>query len=212
MNIKQIAFAALTLLYSMNSSANLIENGSFEDPGLNPGSWSVFQTGIPGWTVQNGAGIEIQNNTIIDAYDGDQYVELDSHNNSSMWQLVDDLTIGAHYNLSFAYAPRVSSSFDRVSGPTINTNGINVYFGSLGELFNIDGVYTDNQNGWLIFSSSVVATSEEMYLTFEADGTSDSYGGFIDNVVLVPEPSIVALFGLGLIGMGVATRNRKLLT
>jgi hypothetical protein len=220
MSLKKLSsiIAVLSLGLSTSVSANLITNGSFEDPGLNPGQWTVFNPEIPGWTVQNGAGIEIQNNTVITAFDGDQYVELDSHpndvsstSNSSMFQLVDDLVAGQSYELSFAYAPRVSSTFDIVSGPTMNTNGINVYFGSQLELFNVDGVFTDTQSGWTIYSTIVEANAEEMYLMFEADGTSDTYGGFIDNVSLtsVPEPSILALFGLGLAGLGFASRKKN---
>ncbi len=220
MNFKKISFtaAALLLTASANVYAGLITNGSFEEPGLADNTWTVFTPSIPGWTVQNGAGIEIQNNVVTTAFDGEQYVELDSHpnstssqSNSSMYQLVDGLVVGNSYELSFAYAPRVSSVFDIVNGPTVNTNGINVYFGSQSELFNLDAIFTDTQSGWTVYSAIVEATAEAMYLTFEADGTADTYGGFIDNVELasVPEPSVLALFGLGLVGLGFASSKKK---
>ncbi|MCU7815244.1 MAG: PEP-CTERM sorting domain-containing protein [Candidatus Thiodiazotropha sp. (ex Rostrolucina anterorostrata)] len=57
---------------------------------------------------------------------------------------------------------------------------------------------------------SLTATDATMYLAFEADGLNNSYGGLIDNIELVasvPEPSVIALLGAGLFGLGFARRR-----
>ncbi len=44
--------------------------------------------------------------------------------------------------------------------------------------------------------------------TFENDGIDAALTVGINDVA-IPEPSIIALFGLGLVGMGVATRRKQ---
>ena len=197
-------------LVATSANANLLINGSFEsDVGLSGSQWGVFNT-IDGWYTSDGPGIEIQRNTVVSAQDGNQYVELDSHNapdsNSSMSQDLVGLIVGNSYQLDFWYQPRTG---------TLGDNGINVSWGASPDIspftyaFGVDGT---RPSGWGLNSWDLVASSTNMTLTFSAVGIDNTLGGFIDNVSLtsaVPEPSVLALFALGLAGLGFSSRRKS---
>mgnify|MGYP001301561988 CR=1 FL=1 len=143
---------------------------------------------------------------MIAAQSGNQYVELDSHYNSSMYQEISGLTVGGAYELSFWYHARTNNGY--------NDNGINVYWGDYlpGDVaVSIDGMKQVNTPGWIEQTVKLVASAETMFLMFAATGYSNSLGGFVDNVSLtaVPEPGTLALFGLGLMGLVLARRQQK---
>src|ERR1700712_1648478 len=86
------------------AQANLLVNGSFEDPLIADGTYGLF-TSIPGVSLASGGFIELQRNIAGSPYDGLQFMELDSTANSSVYQDVTT-AIGAPYSLRFAYTPR----------------------------------------------------------------------------------------------------------
>ncbi|WP_250657108.1 PEP-CTERM sorting domain-containing protein [Alkalimarinus coralli] len=206
--IKSIIIAGGLLASSANAS--LITNGGFEsDVGLSGTQWGVFNT-IDGWYTSDGAGIEIQRNTVTSAQEGNQYVELDSHHagsNSSMSQDLVGLSVGQVYKLDFWYKARTGST---------NDNGINVSWGASPDLspftyaFNVDGVAPMD---WTLVTGFLTATAADMTLTFSATGKENTLGGFIDNISLasysVPEPGSLALLALGLAGFGVSRGRKK---
>lgn len=197
-----ISTALVASLATSQVSANLIENGSFEDPGRT-GGWAVYES-IPGWDTVSGAGIEIQTNSVlghINAQDGTQYVELDSHgasSNTHMAQSITGLTVGSQYELSFWYIPRTTRADD---------NTIAAYFGGT-EVALADGQRAADSE-WVNHTMTVMANTTDVFLGFEALGIENTVGGFLDNVSLthVSEPATIALFGLGLAGL-VAARRR----
>ena len=200
---KSITVIALAGAASI-ANANLLTNGDFEsNVGLSGNSWGVFSN-IDGWSTLSGPGIEIQRNTVVNAESGNQYVELDSNSNSAMYQAISGLSVGQTYNLDFWYHTRTNNGG--------NDNGINVYWGNAapGNLqLAISDLVSSQTYNWIEYSTNLVATAETMYLTFSAEGLSNSLGGFIDNASLnsVPEPSNIALLTIGLLGLVISRRR-----
>ena len=197
--MRKIAIAALLAAPLLANAANLVTNGSFEANAMPTGSWSIYPT-LTGWTGT--PNIELRNNVAGAAFDGVNYVELDTYSNSGMFQDIAT-TAGAHYALSFAYSPRPGTG---------NTNDINVLWnGSL--VTPLAGSNGSGSHNWTVFNFDVVGgAGTTSRLTFNAAGVSDSYGGSLDAVSLtsaVPEPETYALMLAGLGAMVFIGRRRK---
>lgn len=190
-----VLFAAPALAMA---ATNLVNNGSFEADAQSNGTWSIYSS-IAGWT--GNPNIELRNNVAGTAYDGNNFVELDTHSNSWMSQ---HLTGPAgFYELSFWYSARpgtratndLSFSFDeRVSGTVLNGVG-----------------NSGNEHAWQHFSQ-IINFDGNGLLTFSATGISDSYGGSLDKVSfvsVVPEPEVYAMLLVGLILVGSRKRRKK---
>jgi hypothetical protein len=161
-------------LKQMHPSLNLIENGSFEDPLLAEGSWEVFSH-INGWVGIAGPGIEIQNHAAGTPFDGEQYVELDSHANSVMEQTVA-VEPNKHYCLKFAYSPR--------PGLALASAGIRVWINHKAvKLVKSSGDGLSDTQWKLIYIDWRSPRSEaQASVRFEAIGISDSLGGYVNAV------------------------------
>lgn len=186
------ATAAATLsLLAFASHAQLVSNGSFEENPQANGTWSIYSN-LVGWTGISD--IELRNNLSGAAQDGKNYVELDTTSNMSMKQLVNVSGAGL-YELSFWYSAREN----RAAGD----NGLSFSFGSLTGSVLENTAGSPSGNDWMNYKGQV-ALNGATELIFSAIGTSNSYGGSLDNVVVtaVPEPETYAMLlaGLGLIG------------
>ena len=192
--IQRLLLAAGMMILPLSSAqANVIVNGGFEAPNIAPGTFSVFAA-IPGWTLVAGHSIEIQDHIAGSPFEGDQFVELDSFDNSSMQQLVPTTALQP-YTLSFAYSPR--------PGVAAASNGISVFFnGGLVTALATSGIGLPD-TAWTVYSFTVVPTTATSSLVFSATGVSDQLGGYIDDVRLVaaPEPVTLSLLALGLAGV-----------
>lgn len=193
-----LATALLALSTQVNAAGvNLVTNGSFENPDIPTGTWSVHNA-ISGWTT-TGAGVEIRDNVVGTAYDGEQFAELDSHSNSAIQQILNT-TFGQSYLLSFAYSPRIGQPED-TNGISVTWNGV-----ELGPISNTGG----SSHIWTVFDFMVTGTGSDI-LEFAALGIDDSLGGSLDRVSVsaVPIPAAAFLFAPALLGFMGLRRKAK---
>ncbi|MFT7259524.1 MAG: hypothetical protein ACI9FO_001284 [Methylophagaceae bacterium] len=195
-----ISASILGLSLSTSANANLIENGGFEDQtgtalGGDGTSWFIYSASDLSWGGDN---IEVWTTRTPSAFEGDYHAELNADgSNTGAWSIFQTFTtiIGQTYDVFFAYSARSGDNEEF----TVAFNGT---------------TFTLNDHvvgSWSTFSKSFMATGNKTTLTFTSvvplDGT---LGNFIDDVqVNVPEPSAVALLGLGLLGLGVARKRNK---
>ncbi len=198
----RLFFSTAALLVSFGSAhaSNIVVDGGFEDVNQPYHSWSVYNN-IKGWTTVSGSGIEVRNHASGNAYEGKNFVELDSYRNSAMAQTLATAA-GTTYTLSFEYSAR--------SGVAADSNPISVYWN--GQLLGtpmLDGTHQVG-NVWHLYDYTVVGTGSDV-LEFKAVGKSDSTGGSLDAICVtaVPEPATAALMVGGLALMGVSLGRRR---
>ncbi len=207
-----ISSCALALIAaSPASAASLLSNGDFEVldgrigsvrgkalNALDSGRWDVYDALPGGWYTSDGAGIEVEySGTVVDAYSGNHYVELDSHpgpdSNSSM--SIDLMLDGGDYRLDFMYTPRTS---------VLGDNGIRVLVDEV-EVLSIDD-FRQPGTDWEQYTLALLGLDAGLHtLTFSAFGIENTLGGFLDDISLesttapIPEPSAALVFSLGLL-------------
>lgn len=201
MTIRKILAATSLALFAFSAQAqNLVINGSFEDNAQSSGTWNIYNN-LTGWTGGS-RGIEVRNNIAGTAQDGNNFVELDTTGNSSMYQ---DIVGTGLVNLSFFYAARPNTGA---------TNGLGFTFGSFGVSNLLAGVANSTAtHTWLQYTLNnfQLDASGVTRLLFYSNGASDGYGGSLDNISVsaVPEVETYAMLLAGLGLLGVASRRRR---
>lgn len=210
--IKLVAVAAMAVAFSSPAAAvtTLVDDWEDTDFGAAPG-YTIVQT-YSGWTNTTGvpgSGIEIQFNNIAGvAHSGENLVELDSNLNSRM--TFDTALDAGLYTLSFWYSDR--------PGVGAGSNGIDVLLNNTSILATLGGAGGAGTN-WILRTVDFAANAGDT-LSFVALGTSDSYGGYIDDLRLgeqgtptqtgaVPEPTTWALMFMGFGAIGGALRSQR---
>lgn len=195
--------AALGLALSSTASAATLVLFSDFDAITSPDFATQGYTIIPfadGWTAGDGAnddGIEIQNNNVAGLpFSAPNLVELDTNRNSSMFV---NLSAGK-YVVSYYYSPRPNRA--------LGDNGITLSIGAT-QLDTVDAGGL-GQTAWTLRTTNAFTTSGAR-LTFAAVGTSNSYGGYLDNITItaVPEPGTWALMIGGFGGAGAMLRRNR---
>jgi hypothetical protein len=184
-------------LSTLSARANIVANPSFELPAIPNGTWTLNDS-LPNWSLASGPYIEVQNHAAGSPFDGNQFVELDSTGESSIYQDLSTIA-GAQYFLSFAFSPR--------PGVAVNSMGVS-WNGSSVTTIHADGTGLPDTS-WTVYSFTVTASSTITRLQFSGLGPSDSLGEYIDavSVETTPEPSSIMLCFGGL--LFAAARYRK---
>jgi hypothetical protein len=159
---------------SPSTGGNLIVNGSFEEPQL-PKGYKIFPA-IPGWKVSFGPGVELQHGISGASKDGAQHAELDSTENAGIEQVISTRA-GAPLSLSFAYSPRPGRPAD-TTGVEVRVDGKTL--ASLAE----DGTPFGDTH-WSGHVFAFTASGSSATIEFRGTGTSDGFGGYIDDVSVV---------------------------
>ena len=141
---------------------------------------------------------------------GGNFVGLDGDSDFSgpLQQVIDDLIVGATYQLDFFWA---ASQVASRTGPT--TEQLEVTFGSEVQSTAVVANPSAGFQGWFAESFTFTATSTSQLLSFLSIGTPNGLPpiALLDGVSLVqtPEPAALALFGLGVLALGAARLRRR---
>jgi hypothetical protein len=176
--------------------ADLIVNGGFEQPyaGTSATTPAYDSDLVLGWDSDRK--IEIWANWGISSYEGKQHVELNAGEGTGPWSIWQDFETTANdfYTLTFAAAERKGNP---------GNQSFNVSAGSLDEDVSL------TTTTWANYSFVFQAVTDMTRLTFTTLSPETTSGNFLDNVRVVPEPSTLALMGLGLLGLAGARRLKK---
>lgn len=178
------ASALLTLgicaALSPASAAQLVVNGSFEQPAIPYNTW-IYSNSVPGWTLGSGSkgnAIEIQDNAAgspMTGY-GNQFVELDSNGTTVIYQDIPT-TPGTQYQLQFVFSPRPGVPDNQLQ---INWGGATV------DNLSVSGSGLFN-TAWQTHTYTVTATSTTTRLSFNnLNELSNTYGAYLDGVSVTP--------------------------
>lgn len=196
-----VSAAVMGLAMAAPASAATSFFTNFDSLSVASGSYVIVPS-IEGWTATGGDGIEIQNHAAGTPFSESNLVELDSNNNSEMSRLID----AGDYAISFRYSarPGIADSSNKIR---LSVDGLG--FSTVTE----SGVGAFDTN-WHLYSYTFSIPTPR-FLRFTALGTSDSLGGYLDDIRLVgagggvPEPATWAMMlaGFGLIGAALRRRS-----
>lgn len=188
------------------ASANIVVNGSFEEPNITSGfvAYAHGSTAIAGWTVfapSPGLGVDIVSAVgFADsrwAFDGVQSVELAGTPGRGGVEQALTTVPGAQYTLSFSLSSQPSS-------PVVD--GVSVFWdGALVATLTSPGFGT-----WQTFSFDVTAGRGPTTLLAFSGNVDGFLGTLVDDVsVVIPAPGAAAIVMSGLAAPGIMGRRRR---
>jgi hypothetical protein len=210
-----VGSTAIALLLAVTSAqavpTELINNGEFENPDIGGSPYSI-EASVPSWFNSSGS-MELWSQgafgSPINGTDGAVTGQHHEIPNSAEWNVTHTTDPVA------AAIGIVDLSFDAWKR---DATGIAYTILGAGTRVLVDDEYYFTGNGWEAVTATglAVTAGEALTLNFRSIGGGSS-GAHIDQVSLlytpdvvdVPEPAIIALFGLGLVGMVFARRRQS---
>lgn len=202
-----LATISVALLFTVQSTVatptNLVDNGDFEAPVVTAGpGWDIYDSGYTdlgwtvewydgstsygGWTRPTTAKLELHRGVLGNAYNGEQYAEMDtdwnghvgSLNNEpasvKIYQNIPTCEYGGYYTLSYAWSPRPGYAY----------NGLEVYWDG-----NLVATHSGSGPSSIVWKkeiySDLIGIGGSTELAFIETGRQDSYGMFLDSVSVV---------------------------
>ncbi|MDP1788413.1 pyruvate-binding protein [Nitrosomonas sp.] len=196
---KYVASVLFAIPMIASAAVDLVTNGSFEIDSQASGTWNIYNS-LTGWT--GSPNIELRNNVAGTAYEGGNFIELDTYSNSSLSQLL--VGTPGLYQLSFWYSARPGTGA---------TNDLTFTVDGSAPVTVLNGASNaGSDHKWLNYST-IINFDGNGLLTFNGSGISDSYGGSLDMISFtspIPESEIyvMLLIGLGLLRFA-AHRKKK---
>ncbi|HPS52873.1 MAG TPA: DUF642 domain-containing protein [Phycisphaerae bacterium] len=208
----------LSIVFTVASQvqANLVVNGSFEDPVVPTEEWppdplvpSDEYPSLPGWTIVSGNFNLCGINSWASAV-GNQNLDLAGNTNGSLMQNITTV-VGQEYTLSFYYSDNPYMSVAGVASVTVMDNSSEVLL--VDETVTGPGNNSPTDMEWKQFSINFIATSTSISLTFTSLSNPDlnEASPTLDGVVLeaVPEPVTLALLAGGGVLIFAVKRRRR---
>jgi len=164
----------------VEGDTNLIVNGGFETPNVPNGGYAIYPDAtLTNWTIESGAGLEIQDNAAGAPHGGSQLAELDSNNSSVISQTFTTVP-GGKYRFKFWYSPRpnVQAPDNTIGAQVLVTSGtVTVINDTIGA-----GSSGGSNTSWTEHVYNFIATDSSTKIVFSDLGTANSYGGYLDDV------------------------------
>ena len=171
-------------------------NPGFEEPRIRTGAFE-FRTRIPGWKTTSDQ-FEIWSTDFlgVDAYEGDQFVELNAREEGTLYQDQADIVQDAVIEFSFAHRGRNGNDTLKL---TITDLGADNAVGGDDDQELFAKEYTTGANAWAVYDStsepSIKAIGHTVRFAFTAihatggEGPGNTEGNFLDS----------AVFGVGVV-------------
>lgn len=200
---KQVATFLTAALLSVGANAGVIFIDNFDTEAGAAGNSITSYTGFTNWTVSNGTVDVVANSNgwgITCTGGSGKCVDLDGSNGNAGILTSSLLSLGAGtYSLSFDISGNqrggAADSFTLALG------------GFLNESFNLTAAAP-----WQTVTRTFTVLGDSANNIIFNHAGGDNIGIMLDNVSLskmdVPEPATLAMFGLGLIGLGFARRRQ----
>ena len=210
MRTKLILAAIAAASLGTATSAQTVQNGSFETGAIDPGVFTTLGAGsttINGWTVTPSSIDYI--GTYWGAQDGSRSIDLSGNAPGGVSQVITGLTTGALYQVDFF----LGGNYDGPPTPD-KTLDVSAAGTTSGFIYSAPSATQTGFSGWTGYSFRFVATGASETLNFQSTTTGSPYGPALDNVSLarVPEPATWALMIMGFGAVGGALRRRKVAT
>ena len=192
-----------------NANANMILNGSFESGPALLDAVGLYQNVYPPSTEIDNWTVITSNINYIGGYwqhsDGERSLDLNGQDGGGGVEQSFATNIGQEYTVNFDMSGNPSTHPDNIT--PIKWMRVLAAGDSADFSFDITG-QSFGDMGWVTKSWSFVAIDTTTTLQFiSLDNTSLRWGPALDNVEVVPEPTTLALLGIG--GLALALRRHR---